>query len=147
MTRHELLKYFISYCLSSIIFVFIVFFYFISPQKVKNKKIKYVFLFDEDDLPKRGVKKVEYKFEHNGKVHFNRCYIVFHKSNYLAFSPVCTHLGCHVNWDSINKEFICPCHSGRFDMTGQVIDGPPREPLKTMPLKIENYKVYLGISL
>lgn len=44
--------------------------------------------------------------------------------------PVCTHAGCIVQFNSVEKSWDCPCHGGRFDVDGQVITGPPRLPLE-----------------
>jgi len=52
-----------------------------------------------------------------------------------AFSAVCTHLGCLVKWVPAEKIFYCPCHAGKFDVTGKVLAGPPPEPLH--PVKFE----------
>ncbi len=32
----------------------------------------------------------------------------------------CSHLGCSIVWDEKVNEFICPCHSSKFDITGDV---------------------------
>jgi Rieske Fe-S protein len=47
----------------------------------------------------------------------------------LAFSNVCTHLGCRVNWQADKSEYICPCHDARFSADGKVVSGPPPRPL------------------
>lgn len=51
-----------------------------------------------------------------------------------GMSPVCTHMGCHVGWNTAEKSWDCPCHGGRFDALGQVLNGPPLQPLEARPL-------------
>jgi len=55
-----------------------------------------------------------------------------------AFSAVCTHEGCSVDYDSVSKELICPCHGARFDplQNGKAIGGPTRTPLTELPVQI-----------
>ena len=47
-----------------------------------------------------------------------------------AFSAVCTHLGCTIIWNSLEKSFDCPCHGSRFSSTGKVINGPANSNLE-----------------
>ena len=42
-----------------------------------------------------------------------------------ALSPTCTHAGCIVKFNPVEKSWDCPCHGGRYDLKGQVITGPP----------------------
>lgn len=64
-----------------------------------------------------------------------------------AFSLICTHLGCTVEWQGSEKIFYCPCHDGRFDQFGEVISGPPPLPLEAYPVKIEDDTVVVGEEL
>lgn len=56
------------------------------------------------------------------------------RGTHHGLSPVCTHMGCHVNWNTAEKSWDCPCHGGRFDALGQVLNGPPVSPLEARPL-------------
>ncbi len=56
---------------------------------------------------------------------------------FVAFSAVCTHAGCTVQFDSGSQQFVCPCHGGTFDArTGQVVGGPPPSPLPSIPVHV-----------
>ena len=47
----------------------------------------------------------------------------------VAISTRCMHLGCPVRYVEASQRFICPCHGGVYDFTGQVTGGPPVRPL------------------
>jgi cytochrome b6-f complex iron-sulfur subunit len=43
----------------------------------------------------------------------------------FAFSAKCTHEGCTVTYLPGQSAIWCPCHDGRFDLSGRVVSGPP----------------------
>jgi glycine/D-amino acid oxidase-like deaminating enzyme/nitrite reductase/ring-hydroxylating ferredoxin subunit len=57
-----------------------------------------------------------------------------------ALEPSCTHMGCQVNWNGAEKSWDCPCHGGRYDIAGRVLNGPPVHDLERveLPADVEN---------
>ena len=53
---------------------------------------------------------------------------------FKAFSAVCTHLDCIVQYRPDTKQIWCACHNGQYNLNGKNIGGPPPRPL-------EEYKV------
>jgi Rieske Fe-S protein len=39
-------------------------------------------------------------------------------------SAACTHLGCHVHWNSLERCWDCPCHGSHFAVDGTALNGP-----------------------
>jgi menaquinol-cytochrome c reductase iron-sulfur subunit len=62
----------------------------------------------------------------------------------VAFGPQCTHLGCAYHWEQGKSEFLCPCHTSLFSITGKVISGPAPRPLDRYDTKLNGSKLLLG---
>ncbi|HEY6202459.1 MAG TPA: FAD-dependent oxidoreductase [Candidatus Limnocylindria bacterium] len=60
-----------------------------------------------------------------------------------ALSAMCTHQGCTVAWDAAASGFSCPCHGGRFDQAGAVVNGPPTRPLRAVRSTVEGPDIVL----
>lgn len=54
----------------------------------------------------------------------------------VAYSSLCTHMGCPVAYDTERKVFKCPCHYSTFDaeMAGQMVCGQATEDLPRIVL-------------
>ena len=44
-------------------------------------------------------------------------------------SAACTHLGCHVHWNSLERCWDCPCHGSHFAVDGTALNAPAVAPL------------------
>ncbi len=53
-----------------------------------------------------------------------------------AFSSICPHLGCSVDWISDTKTFNCPCHGSVFGIEGNVTAGPSPRPLDRLDVRL-----------
>jgi glycine/D-amino acid oxidase-like deaminating enzyme/nitrite reductase/ring-hydroxylating ferredoxin subunit len=66
-------------------------------------------------IVRQGLKKVAAYRDPKGKLHLR--------------SAVCTHLGCHVHWNSLEVCWDCPCHGSHFAPDGTALNGPAIMPL------------------
>jgi cytochrome b6-f complex iron-sulfur subunit len=66
------------------------------------------------------------------------------QKGYVALSRVCTHLGCLVEYQKETNQLLCPCHAGRFDLDGNVLSGPPPQPLIKVALKVDGDSLIIG---
>jgi cytochrome b6-f complex iron-sulfur subunit len=62
----------------------------------------------------------------------------------VVLSAVCTHLGCIVQWRKERQDFLCPCHAGMFTADGEVVSGPPPQPLPRLPFSVAGDVVTVG---
>jgi Rieske Fe-S protein len=62
-----------------------------------------------------------------------------------VFSDICTHLGCRVTWHPDQEHYISPCHDGHFDITGNVVSGPPPRPLDEFIAEIKNGNLLVSL--
>jgi len=50
--------------------------------------------------------------------------------SYRAFTAVCTHLACTVQYRDSDQVLWCACHDGVYDLEGRNVSGPPPRPLE-----------------
>jgi menaquinol-cytochrome c reductase iron-sulfur subunit len=56
----------------------------------------------------------------------------------VAFSTVCPHLGCAIDYDPQVGKFKCPCHRSWFSLAGEVEEGPSPRALDRLEVKSED---------
>jgi Rieske Fe-S protein len=71
-------------------------------------------------IMRRGLSKVAVCRDLDGQLH--------------SHSAVCTHLGCHLHWNSTEQCWDCPCHGSQFSPEGEVLNGPAIAPLEPAEL-------------
>ena len=74
--------------------------------------------------------------------------IVFRNSsnNLSAFSLICTHQGCSVDWKKSSNILYCPCHGSEFTSDGDVVNGPAQSALPSFEIKEENELILVKVS-
>jgi glycine/D-amino acid oxidase-like deaminating enzyme/nitrite reductase/ring-hydroxylating ferredoxin subunit len=63
----------------------------------------------------RGSSKIAVSRDDTGRLH--KC------------SAVCSHLGCIVSWNAVERTWDCPCHGSCFTTDGKLLKGPALSPL------------------
>ena len=63
---------------------------------------------------------------------------------FIAYSAVCSHMGCIVNFDQAANIFQCPCHGANYDgTTGEVTSGPAPKPLAKPTIQVVGDEIVL----
>ncbi|MFI5237953.1 MAG: ubiquinol-cytochrome c reductase iron-sulfur subunit [Ignavibacteriales bacterium] len=78
----------------------------------------------------------------------NGAIIAEHNSDdtYKAISGICTHQACKVSdYDDGQSVFVCPCHNSRFDLNGNVVQGPATTKLRTYSTRVENNSLIITL--
>jgi len=61
-----------------------------------------------------------------------------------AFSAVCTHLACIVQYREDLGHIWCACHNGHYDLNGKVISGPPPKPLEEYQVNVAGEEIVVS---
>jgi cytochrome b6-f complex iron-sulfur subunit len=65
-------------------------------------------------------------------------------AEWKAFSAVCTHLNCTVQYRDSTRQIWCACHNGTYDMNGRVVSGPPPNPLEEYAVNLRGDEVVIS---
>jgi len=63
-----------------------------------------------------------------------------------AFNAVCTHLDCTVQYKPDTSQIWCACHNGLYDLSGNVVSGPPPRPLERLTVNQRGEDVVVSRS-
>ena len=68
--------------------------------------------------------------------------------NYYAVDDTCTHEDASLSTGSLRGEFVkCPLHGSRFNVrTGQAMEDPAQENLRTYPVRVEGDDILVAIT-
>lgn len=64
--------------------------------------------------------------------------------DFKAFSAICTHLDCIVQYRKDLKQIWCACHNGHYDLRGVNIAGPPPRPLDEYQVNVVKDEVIIS---
>jgi Rieske Fe-S protein len=67
-------------------------------------------------------------------------------SELRIFVATCTHLNCTVHYVAEKDCIFCACHEGYYDNRGQVVSGPPPEPLRPFYSKRQKGKLVIALE-
>ena len=88
------------------------------------------------DVPQNSAKKFTNSGEQAVLVHLK-------SGDFVAYSAVCTHQGCIVDYQKQSSQLACPCHGSLFDPSrnAQAVNGPAQRPLPKIPIKVEGGQI------
>jgi Rieske Fe-S protein len=66
------------------------------------------------------------------------------ENDWRAFSAVCTHLNCTVQYQDSTRQIWCACHNGLYDLNGKVVSGPPPAPLEEYAVRVRGDEVVIS---
>jgi glycine/D-amino acid oxidase-like deaminating enzyme/nitrite reductase/ring-hydroxylating ferredoxin subunit len=75
----------------------------------------------EGAIIRQGLSKIAAYRDENGSLH--------------ASSAACTHIGCHLHWNSFETCWDCPCHGSQFAADGTALNAPAVKSLDKADLK------------
>jgi Rieske Fe-S protein len=62
-----------------------------------------------------------------------------------AFSAICTHLDCTVQYREDLNHIWCACHNGHYDLNGTNIAGPPPRPLDRYDVNVRGSQIVVSL--
>jgi Rieske Fe-S protein len=60
-----------------------------------------------------------------------------------AFTTICPHLGCSINYQRDHQRFVCPCHNGTFHLSGKLASEQELGATNPAPRDMDNLEIRL----
>lgn len=107
-------------------------------EEVKNMASQTIksFITNKIKIPKEDISKIQK--DNGGIIKIKGVKVGIFKDKFgkiYAINPTCTHLGCLLTWNNVDKTWDCPCHGSRFDYTGKNIYDPAFKDLEKINLE------------
>ena len=110
---------------------------YVIPPNILDKVVEVINAGKYTDIPYNSAKIVR----------FNKKAIILvrtEQEQVKAFSAVCTHLGCIVEFKPEDRIFKCNCHGSQFDLSGKNIAGPAPSPLKPFRVELKDDNIFVS---
>ena len=65
-------------------------------------------------------------------------------NEWRAYSGICTHLNCTVQFQESSRQIWCACHNGFYDLNGKVVSGPPPRPLDEFTVRVRGDELIIS---
>ena len=65
-------------------------------------------------------------------------------TEWKAFSAVCSHFNCTVQYQETTRQIWCACHNGTYDLNGRVVSGPPPKGLEEFAVGVRGDEVVIS---
>jgi Rieske Fe-S protein len=138
MTRRRLLDWLLSGSIGTLLAVLLYpILRYVAPPEQSEAAANAIVAGKVKDFPPNSGKVVRFG---------SRPAIVVHMpgGEFRAFSAVCTHLQCTVQYRTDLELIWCACHNGRFDLAGRNVAGPPPRPLDPLEVTVRGDDVVLA---
>lgn len=92
-------------------------------------------VFEKFTIPHEAISNIAY--DNAAIINLNGVNVGVYKDssgNIFALKPNCSHLGCLLTWNNLDKTWDCPCHGSRFDFMGHNIYNPANKNLELIDL-------------
>ena len=61
----------------------------------------------------------------------------------VAFTTICPHLGCSVDYRDASNDFFCPCHTSTFDLDGKQLNSIPPRGMDTLEVEDRDGQLWI----